>query len=228
MAQLLLVEDDVAIRTSLIRALTERGHAVTSAPTAMAGLQAAVEPGVELVLLDLGLPDLDGLTLLTMLRAVTRVPVIITTARDDEQEIVRLLEAGADDYVIKPFTAEQLHARVRAVLRRTADSHDGEGALELGGLRVDARSREATVDGVPLQLARKEFDLLLFLAGRAGEVVSKQTLLAEVWHQPYGGSDKTVDVHLSWLRRKLGETASQPRFLVSVRGVGVKLAVPEP
>ena len=227
MAQLLLIEDDAAIRTSLIRSLTERGHAVTSAPSAMAGLQAAVEPGLELVLLDLGLPDLDGHTLLTMLRAVSRVPVIITTARDDEQEIVRLLEAGADDYVIKPFTAEQLHARVRAVLRRAGEA-DAVAALELGGLRVDPRSREATLDGEQLQLARKEFDLLLFLAARAGEVVSKQTLLAEVWHQPYGGSDKTVDVHLSWLRRKLGETASAPRYLVSVRGVGVKLAVPEP
>ena len=227
MAQLLLVEDDVAIRTSLIRALTERGHVVTSAPTAMTGLQAAVDPALELVLLDLGLPDLDGLTLLTMLRAVSRVPVIITTARDDEQEIVKLLEAGADDYVIKPFTAEQLHARVRAVLRRTGDSDGETESLEVGDLRIDARSREATLRGEPLQLARKEFDLLCFLAARPGEVVSKQTLLAEVWHQPYGGSDKTVDVHLSWLRRKLGETASSPRYLWSVRGVGVKLAVPE-
>jgi DNA-binding response OmpR family regulator len=225
-AQLLLVEDDVAIRTSLIRALTERGHAVTSAPTAMAGLQAAVDPALELVLLDLGLPDLDGLTLLTMLRAVSRVPVIVTTARDDEQEIVKLLEAGADDYVIKPFTADQLNARIRAVLRRTGDPAEAE-SLEVGELRIDPRSREVTLAGETLQLARKEFDLLLFLAGRAGEVVSKQTLLAEVWHQPYGGSDKTVDVHLSWLRRKLGETASSPRYLFSVRGVGVKLAVPD-
>jgi DNA-binding response OmpR family regulator len=223
----LIIEDDVAIRTSLVRALGERGHAVTSAPTAMTGLQAAVQPGLELVLLDLGLPDLDGHTLLTMLRAVSRVPVIVATARDDEREIVRLLEAGADDYVIKPFTAEQLHARIRAVLRRGAEPV-AEAALEVGGLRVDPRSREAVLDGEPLQLARKEFDLLLYLASRPGEVVGKQTLLAEVWHQPYGGSDKTVDVHLSWLRRKLGETASAPRYLVSVRGVGVKLAVPEP
>jgi DNA-binding response OmpR family regulator len=226
-AQLLIIEDDVAIRTSLVRALGERGHAVASAPTAMTGLQAAVRPGLELVLLDLGLPDLDGHTLLTMLRAVSRVPVIVATARDDEREIVRLLEAGADDYVIKPFTAEQLHARIRAVLRRGAEPV-AEAALEVGGLRVDPRSREAVLDGEPLQLARKEFDLLLYLASRPGEVVGKQTLLAEVWHQPYGGSDKTVDVHLSWLRRKLGETASAPRYLVSVRGVGVKLAVPEP
>jgi DNA-binding response OmpR family regulator len=226
-AQLLIIEDDVAIRTSLVRALGERGHAVASAPTAMTGLQAAVQPGLELVLLDLGLPDLDGHTLLTMLRAVSRVPVIVATARDDEREIVRLLEAGADDYVIKPFTAEQLHARIRAVLRRGAEPV-AEAALEVGGLRVDPRSREAVLDGEPLQLARKEFDLLLYLASRPGEVVGKQTLLAEVWHQPYGGSDKTVDVHLSWLRRKLGETASAPRYLVSVRGVGVKLAVPEP
>lgn len=225
MAQLLLVEDDPAIRTALVRALGERGHGVSTTPTGMAGLQSAVDDRPDLVVLDLGLPDVDGTTLLKMLRAVSDVPVIVATARDDEREVVRALDAGADDYVVKPFSAEQLDARIRAVLRRGAAGEPG-APLAVGGLVVDTRSREAAVDGTPLELSRLEFDLLAHLAARAGEVVTKRELLAQVWHQPYGGADKTVDVHLSWLRRKLGETASAPRYLISVRGVGVKLVDP--
>ncbi|HEY2983326.1 MAG TPA: response regulator transcription factor, partial [Jatrophihabitantaceae bacterium] len=133
---------------------------------------------------------------------------------------------GADDYVIKPFTAAQLNARIKAVLRRSGRA-DGDPAIVVGGLRVDTRSREVTVDGRVVDLARKEFDLLLVLARRSGEVVTKRDLLAEVWQQAWGGSDRTVDVHLSWLRRKLGESAKQPRYLHSVRGVGVRLVAPE-
>jgi DNA-binding response OmpR family regulator len=223
--QLLLVEDDPAIRTALTRALTERGHGVRSASTGMAGLQAAVDERPDLVVLDLGLPDLDGCTLLTMLRAVSDVPVIVATARDDEAETVRALDAGADDYVVKPFAAAHLDARIRAVLRR-ADTAAPSAALVVGGLRVDVGAREAVLDGRPLELTRLEFDLLAHLAARPGTVVTKRELLADVWHSPYGGADKTVDVHLSWLRRKLGESASAPRYLHSVRGVGVKLAAP--
>ena len=224
-AQLLLVEDDPGIRSALVRALSERGHAVTSAPTAMSGLQAAVEDAPDIVLLDLGLPDLDGATVLRMIRAVSRVPVIVTTARDDEQEIISLLDAGADDYVVKPFAAGQLDARIRAVLRRAAAT--GQAApVVVGGLRVDATTREASLDGRPLELSRLEFDLLHFLAARAGQVVSKRELLTEVWRQPYGGAEKTVDVHVSWLRRKLGERADAPRYLHSVRGVGLRLVDP--
>jgi DNA-binding response OmpR family regulator len=223
--QLLLVEDDAGIRSALVRALSERGHGVSTAATGMAGLQSAVDDRPDLVVLDLGLPDVDGTTLLAMLRAVSDVPVIVATARDDEREVVRALDAGADDYIVKPFSAEQLDARIRAVLRRGAAGEPAT-ALTVGGLVVDPRSREARLDGVLLELSRLEFDLLAHLAGRAGEVVTKRELLAQVWHQPYGGADKTVDVHLSWLRRKLGETASAPRYLVSVRGVGVKLVDP--
>jgi DNA-binding response OmpR family regulator len=223
--QLLLVEDDPGIRTALVRALSERGHGVRTAATGMAGWQDADDNRPDLVVLDLGLPDLDGCTLLQMLRAVSKVPVIVATARDDEQEVVRALDAGADDYVVKPFSADQLDARIRAVLRRGSTA-ESAGPLTVGGLVVDQRSREATLDGQPLELSRLEFDLLAHLASKAGEVVSKRELLADVWHQPYGGADKTVDVHLSWLRRKLGETAGEPRYLISVRGVGVKLVDP--
>ena len=225
MPQLLLVEDDPAIRSALVRALSERGHGVNTAATGMAGLQAAVDSRPDLVILDLGLPDVDGSTLLSMLRAVSAVPVIVATARDDEREVVRALDAGADDYVVKPFSAEHLDARIRAVLRRGA-AGEQTGPIVVGGLVVDPRSREASIDGRTLELSRLEFDLLAHLASKAGEVVTKRELLAEVWHQPYGGADKTVDVHLSWLRRKLGETAGEPRYLISVRGVGVKLVDP--
>ena len=161
-----------------------------------------------------------------MLRAVSAVPVIVATARDDDASIVSALDAGADDYVLKPFRAAQLEARIRAVLRRAGGAEIGPAAVTVGELTVDPRGRRVTVEGRPVELAPKEFDLLAYLAERAGEVVSKRELLAKVWNQPYGGADKTVDVHLHWLRRKLGETAEEPRYLHRVRGVGIRLAPP--
>ena len=223
---LLLVEDDAAIRTGLIRALRERGYAVSSAPAGLPGLALALEERPDLVLLDLGLPDIDGLRVLAMLRADSRIPVIVTTARDDDPTLVQALDAGADDYVVKPFSAAQLDARVRAVLRRTGGDPGAPAVLAVGGLRLDPRSREVSLDGEPVSLSPREFDLLAHLAERPGEVVSKRQLQTEIWQQPWGGADKTVDVHLSWLRRKLGETAAAPRYLHSVRGVGVKLVAP--
>jgi DNA-binding response OmpR family regulator len=225
-AVILLVEDDAGIRSALSRALTERGHAVTWQPAGLPGLQSVIDERPDVVLLDLGLPDVDGLQVLSMLRSVSEVPVIVVTARDDDAEVVRALDAGADDFVVKPFGADHLDARIRAVLRRSGTQRS-EGPLTVGNLVVDPRTRAASLEGRPLELSRKEFDLLLALAQRAGEVVSKRDLLAEVWRQPYGGGDRTVDVHLSWLRRKLGETAAQPRYLHSARGVGVRLAAPE-
>ena len=228
MAQLLVVEDDERIRSALIRALHERGHAVSSAGTALEGLRQAVDERPDLVVLDLGLPDLDGAELLRMLRAVSTVPVIVATARDDDESIVQALDAGADDYVLKPFQAAQLEARIRAVLRRAAGATDAASApVTVADLVVDPRGRRVTRGGGAVELSPKEFDLLAYLAARAGTVVTKRELLAEVWQLPYGGSDKTVDVHLSWLRRKLGESASEPRLLQTVRGVGVRLAEPD-
>jgi DNA-binding response OmpR family regulator len=228
MARVLLVEDDDAIRTSLSRSLTAAGHVVTPVAAGAEGVAAVARERPEVILLDLGLPDLDGRDVLAMVRSVSDIPVIVATARDEDASVVKLLDAGADDYVIKPFSSAQIDARIRAVLRRGAADQPGEAVLRLGSLSIDARSREVTVDGAPVDLTRKEFDLLLALSRRAGAVVTKRELLAEVWGLPWGGGDRTVDVHLSWLRRKLGETAAAPRFLHSVRGVGVKLAPPDP
>jgi len=226
-AVILLIEDDAGIRSALARAMAERGHAVQWQPAGLSGLRSVIDARPDVVLLDLGLPDVDGQQVLGMLRAVSDVPVIVITARDDDADIVAALDAGADDFVTKPFGADHLDARIRAVLRRSAGSR-AEQPLVAGGLVVDPRTRAATLDGRALELSRKEFDLLLALAQRAGEVVTKRDLLAEVWRLPYGGGERTVDVHLSWLRRKLGETAAEPRYLHSVRGVGVRLSPPAP
>jgi len=226
-AQLLLVEDEASIRHALVRALTERGHAVSSTTTALDALQRVVAAPPDLVVLDLGLPGLDGYEALRMLRAVSEVPVVVATARDDEADIVRALNAGADDYLVKPFGPGQIDARIRAVLRRVNDGERSKPAqIQVGGLWLDGEAHEAALDGVPLDLSKREFDLLHYLARHAGQVVPKRDLLTHVWRLPYGGADKTVDVHVSWLRRKMGETAQQPRYLHTVRGVGIKLAAP--
>ncbi|MGH8936177.1 MAG: response regulator transcription factor [Acidimicrobiia bacterium] len=225
MESVLLIEDDHRIRQAVARALAERGYQVDTVGTGMAGLERTIQDSPNIVVLDLGLPDVDGRQLLRMIRAVSPVPVIVATARDEEAEIVQTLDAGADDYVVKPFSAEQLDARIRAVLRRV-ESEPRQAAVQVGGLHLDPASRVARLDDRPLDLTPKEFDLLFYLARRTGTVVGRRELLAEVWRQPYGGGDKTVDVHLSWLRRKLGETAARPRYLRTVRGVGVKLVDP--
>ena len=227
MVQVLIIEDDDRIRPLLMRSLDQRGYAVDSAVTGMDGLQRAIETRPDLVILDLGLPDVDGTQVLSMLRAVSEVPVIVASARDDDPSLVSCLDAGADDYVVKPYTTAQLEARIRAVLRRTAGGRTPRENLVVGGLELDVAARRTTLDGEPVELSPREFDLLRHLAERSGDVVTKKELLTEVWQQAWGGSDKTVDVHLSWLRKKLGETAAEPRYLHSVRGVGVRLAAPE-
>jgi len=224
MAQVLVVEDDPYVRSALIRSLTSSSHVVRGVGTALEALREIAQNPFDVVILDLGLPDLDGSEALKMLRGISDVPVIIATARDDETEIVRLLNAGADDYVTKPFSGEHLEARLSAVLRR-ARGRTGGDEITVGGLYIDTRAREALLDGRVLELTRREFDLLAFLAARAGAVVPRREILAEVWGQSYG-DDQTIDVHLSWLRRKLGEVARSPRYLHTVRGVGVKLESP--
>ena len=224
MAKVLIVEDDDRVRVPLVHSLTTRGHFVTEASRGLPALQSIVDEPPDVVLLDLGLPDIDGGDLLKMLRAVSSVPLIIGTARDEEGEIVRLLDAGADEYIVKPFSAAQVDARIRALLRRTAST--APARVEVGELVIDAGARTASLADEPLELSRKEFDLLLFLARRCGSVVTKQELLAEIWDQPFGGVEKTVDTHLSWLRAKLGESASAPRYLHTVRGVGIKMLAP--
>jgi len=224
MATVLVVEDDDFVRAALIQELAER-HAVRSAGRALDALREIAQHPPDAVVLDLGLPDLDGAEALKMMRGISDVPVIVATARDDEAEIVRLLRAGADDYLVKPFSGEHLEARLEAVLRRTRRAAAPPAVLRVGGLEVDLDRREATLDGAPLSLTRREFDLLAYLAARADRVVSRRELRTEVWRQAYG-EDQTIDVHLSWLRRKLGETAARPRYLHTVRGVGVMLSAP--
>jgi len=228
MATVLLVEDDATVRAALTRALSNAGHAVRPVGAALEALRHIGTAGagaIDLVILDLGLPDLDGADALRMLRGITDVPVIVATARNDETSMIRLLNAGADDYVTKPFSAAHLQARVAAVLRRGGQRTDQPAAqvTTTGSLRIDQSRRHAELDGTALDLTRREFDLLAYLAEHAGRVVTRRELVEQVWRQPYLGAEATVDVHLSWLRRKLGETAASPRLLRTVRGVGVML-----
>ncbi|MEU3245198.1 response regulator transcription factor [Streptomyces sp. NPDC006875] len=227
MASVLVVEDDQFVRSALIQHLTDASHTVRSVGTALEALREVAHFPFDVVILDLGLPDLDGAEALKMLRGITDVPVIVATARDDETEIVRLLNDGADDYLTKPFSVEHLSARMAAVLRRSRSVGEvpASPVIRVGGLAIDPLRRRAELDGGVLDLTRREFDLLAFLAGRPGVVVARKDLLAEVWQQSYG-DDQTIDVHLSWLRRKLGETAARPRYLHTLRGVGVKLEPP--
>lgn len=225
MAVVLVVEDDPVVRAALIRDLTARDWVVRSVGTALDSLREVSEHPPDVIILDLGLPDLDGGETLKMIRGVSDVPTIVATARDDETEIVRLLRAGADDYLVKPFSSEHLNARIEAVLRRARGAQPTQ-VITVGGLRIDTESRVAALDGTELELTRREFDLLTYLASRPGRVVPRRELLSQVWRQSYG-DDQTIDVHLSWLRRKLGESAAEPRYLHTVRGVGVKLVEPE-
>jgi DNA-binding response OmpR family regulator len=199
---------------------------VASVGSGIPAIEHVVKESPDVVLLDLGLPDVDGVTLLSMIRAVSEVPVIVVTAADDDETSVRALDGGADDYVVKPFGMEQVAARIRAVLRRSGTPVP-DAPVVVGDLVIDVRARTVMLEGRRIDLARREFELLATLASRRGEVVTKRELLAEVWQQPYGGADRTVDVHVSWLRRKLGETAAAPRYLHTVRGVGVRLAPPD-
>lgn len=224
MAHVLLVEDDPGIRTAVVRALLGRGHAVDAAGNGLDGLQAMLTGGPDVVVLDLGLPDVAGERLLGMIRAISQVPVIVATARDDEGLIVRLLDAGADDYVVKPYDPAHLEARIRAVLRRAGSATAGappEPPLRVGGLLVDLTRRSVEVDGSAVELTRLEFELLAYLAANPGRVVSRAELLRAVWQRT--DAARTVDVHLSWLRRKLGDSPTEPRFIHVNRGVGVML-----
>ncbi|MEU6643974.1 response regulator transcription factor [Saccharomonospora sp. NPDC046836] len=226
MHTVLLVEDDPAVQAALARTLSANGYDVRTAGTAADALRDIASLPLELVILDLGLPDLDGSSALRMIRGVSDVPVIIATARRDEGSVVRLLNDGADDYVVKPFSSEQLIARIRALLRRTAAVEVNIRPLEIGELRIDRASRTVTLGARQLELTRKEFDLLAFLAEHAGEVVSRKKIVEQVWQGELPVNNQSIDVHVSWLRGKLGESASAPRYLHTVRGVGLKLLSP--
>jgi two-component system, OmpR family, response regulator RegX3 len=224
-ALLLVVEDEPAIAEPLGRALVREGFDVAGARSLAEARARFDRRAPDLVLLDLTLPDGDGRDLCRELRGRSTVPIIIVTARGTELDRVIGLELGADDYVVKPFSTAEVVARIRAVLRRSADRRP-PGPLELGELVVDPGARRARLAGEELALSRKEFDLLLELARHAGTVVTRDELLRRVWDENWFGSSKTLDVHVGWLRRKLGDDPAAPRFVHTVRGVGFRLASP--
>ncbi|TQM37858.1 response regulator transcription factor [Pseudonocardia cypriaca] len=226
MALVLVVEDDHAVRRAMTEALRDAGHVVQPVGTASAALGALAKSKVDLIVLDLGLPDFDGDMALRYLRGASEVPVIIATARTDERTIVRLLEEGADDYITKPFSSQVLTARVGAVLRRSKVAEPDE-PVRICDLVIDEVRREVTLRAEPVDLPRREFDLLAYLGARCGKVVSKEELAHNVWHASADRNiHQTIDVHVSWVRRKLGESAAEPRYIHTVRGVGYKLIDP--
>jgi DNA-binding response OmpR family regulator len=216
---ILVVEDEDAIADPLVAGLQREGYDVSRVATGEGALDASP---ADLVLLDLRLPDIDGLDVCKQLRERSRVPIIVLTARGEEADRVVGLELGADDYIVKPYGLRELIARIRAVTRRAASFAGGEGPLRAGELEVDERSRRATLAGRELDLTPKEFELLAALARDPGAAVSRQRLLAEVWQTSWYGSSKTIDVHVAALRRKLGD----PGWIETVRGVGFRLHVP--
>jgi DNA-binding response OmpR family regulator len=226
----LLVDDEESITAPLVEALAREGFDATVAGTAAEALEQARADEPDLVLLDLMLPDGSGLDVCRELRRDSRVPIIMVTARGEEADRIVGLELGADDYVTKPFSAREVVARMRAVLRRTEPAEPeaaADGAVVVGDLRVDPARRTAALGGQELELSRKEFDLLHLLATEAGRVVTRERILRDVWETEWLGSTKTLDVHVSGLRRKLGDDPAAPRWLHTVRGVGFRLAGPD-
>jgi DNA-binding response OmpR family regulator len=218
MTSVLLAEDDVSISDPLARALRREGYLVNVSSDGVSTLDAALAGGIDLLVLDLGLPRLDGLEVCRRLRSEGQtVPVLILTARADEVDTVIGLDAGADDYVTKPFRLAEFLARVRALLRRgTSETSVAQG------VRVDAEARRAWLGDTELELTTKEFDLLRLLVNDAGKVVTREQIMHEVWGDKWWGSTKTLDMHISWLRRKLGDDAQRPSYITTVRGVGFR------
>jgi DNA-binding response OmpR family regulator len=214
--RVLLVEDDARVAGALESAMRRRGYELLRVSTAAAALAA---PPVDLVLLDLGLPDRDGIEVCRELRRRSDVAIIAVTAREEERDRCLGLRSGADDYVVKPFGLAELQARIDAVMRRAARSAARRSTVTAGRLTVDLDAHLATIDGAEVTLTRKEFDLLAALARRSGAVVTRDELLADVWHSTWAGNQHTVEVHVASLRAKLGD----PSLIQTVRGVGYRL-----
>jgi two-component system, OmpR family, response regulator RegX3 len=226
--RVVVVEDEQSISDPLRSALEREGYQVEVAATGAAGLDAVRRAEPDVVLLDLMLPDIDGRDVCRTIRSSSRVPIIMLTARGLETDRVVGLELGADDYLVKPFGMAELIARIRAVLRRSApDPPDAEGAIVIGDVRLDPRTRSATHAGEPLDLPRREFDLLQLLMANAGTVLARQRLMDDVWGVDWFGSTKTLDVHVAGLRRRLGDDAVESRYIHTVRGVGFRFSSPE-
>ncbi len=228
--RILVVEDEDSISEPFAEALRRAGFEPLVTRTAAGALELAAEAEPDLVMLDLSLPDGDGRDVCRELRRRSDVPIVMLTARGTEMDRIVGLELGADDYVVKPFSAREVISRIRAVLRRSAP-RDGAGAegkaQRIGDLELDPAARTARLDGEELELSRKEFDLLAELMRNAGRVVKREELMAKVWDVNWFGSTKTLDVHIGWLRRKLGDDPNEPRYIETVRGVGFRFAAPE-
>ena len=223
--RILVVEDDDRVAAALQDALTQRGYGVLRAQTGAAALSLCESHHVDLVLLDLGLPDIDGTEVAVTLRATTKIPVIVVTARADLPSRVGVLRGGADDYVVKPFSIAELLARIEAVLRRTHRGDEAaDGPIEIGDLHVDPSSRVVTVAGARVALTRKEFDVLAILARANGAAIDRQRLLVEVWGTDWLGMSRTLEVHIATLRSKLGRRDT----IETVRGVGYRIPVAPP
>ncbi len=227
----LMVEDETSITEPLSEALQREGFATEVARTAAEALRVAARTQPDLVLLDVMLPDGSGYDVCRSLRAESEVPIIMLTARGEETDRIVGLELGADDYIVKPFSAREVAARIRAVLRRTGGGRrpaaEREEALSAGSLSLDPGRRSATHEGRELDLTRKEFELLELLLREAGTVITRERLLDEVWDVNWFGSTKTLDVHVSSLRRKLGDDSAAPRYIHTVRGVGFRFSAPD-
>ena len=228
---ILMVEDEESITVPLSEALDREGFDTQVAGTVAEALEKAAAQMPDLVLLDVMLPDGSGYDVARTLRESSKVPIIMLTARGEETDRIVGLELGADDYIVKPFSAREVAARIRAVLRRTGDAQQATpaptekaGPLEVGPVRVDRDRREARVNDEDIDLTRKEFELLELLIREAGSVISRERLIDEVWDTNWFGSTKTLDVHVSSLRRKLGDDSQNPRFIHTVRGVGFRFA----
>jgi two-component system, OmpR family, response regulator RegX3 len=227
--RILFVEDEPGIAEPFSRALAREGFEPVVARTAARALELASEEDWAIVLLDLTLPDGDGRDVCRAIRRAGSTPILMLTARGTEADRIVGLELGADDYVVKPFSGGEVVARIRAILRRTADARAGppQAPLRIGELELDIAARRARLRGEELQLSRKEFDLLAELARHAGRVVTREDLMARVWDENWFGSTKTLDVHVRSLRQKLGDDPARPRYLATVRGVGFRFTAPE-
>jgi DNA-binding response OmpR family regulator len=225
-ARILVVEDERSISEPFARALRRAGFEPMVTTTAAGAIEHAQDFEPDLVMLDLALPDGDGRDVCRELRRRSDVPIVMLTARGTETDKIVGLELGADDYVVKPFSAAEVISRIRAVLRRSnaRESATPEEPMRVGAVAIDPAARTARLGSTALELSRKEFDLLAELMRNAGHVVTREDLMEKVWDTNWFGSTKTLDVHIGWLRRKLGDDPSDPRFIETVRGVGFRFA----